>query len=525
MVTIEDDARPYINSEFAKQLEEKGASPIPVVIETERGAAQELAEQVTGFESARLNDAGIISSDRFAAIIDGNMINEIGRLDGVVKIHYDQPVSITEAGITSRLPPVPTFVQNPIQQYLSKPILEGFSPHDKYLGSGGVSPVETPGVNFAQLPPGDPIQTALSFIDHRRGTSFTNKEMIPTSETVAWVRDAPVTDATPGGNTQVAVLDTGHFPLEPTNNGRTPHMESMVPGEPPTDFMGHGSWCTNTVIGSRARSTWGDVQGVAEQAQYAHFKCLNTFPGFGQTSWILKAMERANNWGADVISMSLGGVQQGGIDEEPFSRFIRERCKENAGEQDGSIFVVAAGNAGPGTDEIGSPGVCEKALTVGSWSMMDAAPSYFSSRGPQGGWYAENRDVFEEHREQYGDEEFIKPDVVAPGGGRMTAGLSSQRAELLHQVETGWMEGIHDGLKDTRGLMKGTSMAAPHVAGLVTRLYDAGIIRNAAEVKQVVRDNQTVPEFPAEAVNANQSVGGKNVSVGWGPIRESLFKP
>jgi subtilisin family serine protease len=523
MVTIKPDARQYINSEFAKRLEEEGASPIPVVIETEPGKAEEIAAELTRTTDTELGDAGIISGTLFAAVIDGEQINEVARLPGVEKIHYDQPLSVTGEGITSRLPPLPTFVQNPVQKHLSRPILEGFSPHDKYLGSGGVSPVEIPGINFAQLPPGDPLQFILSFIDHRRGTDFTNKEFVPTQRSVEWIRDATLTNSSPGVNTQVAVLDTGHTPLEPSNNGRGPRLESYVPGEPPQDFHGHGSWCTNTAVGAPAPSTWGRVQGVAEQAQYGHFKCLNSFPGFGQTSWILKAMNRANEWGADVISMSLGGVQQGPIDEEPFSRFIRRNCKENAGDDAGSIFVIAAGNAGPDKWTIGSPGVAEKAVTVASWSMLDAAPSYFSSRGPQGDWYKRNPGRFERDREKYGDDEFLKPDVAAPGGGRETAEKSSQNDELLHQVSIGWMEGINDGLRDTRGMMKGTSMAGPHVAGLIARLYDGGIVRNASEVKQVVQDNAQVVEYPDAAENANEPVGGKNIAVGFGPMRESLF--
>lgn len=524
MVTIDDDAREYINSEFAKKLEEEGASPIPVVVETEPNLADEIAAEITGWTGIELGDAGIIAPDFFAAVIPGDTINEVARVDGVVKVHYDQPMSITDAGISSRLPAVPTFVQNPLQRYISGPLLDHFAPEDKYLGSGKTSPVEIPGFNFALLPPGDPVQALFSFIDHRHETDFTNKEFVMTSETVEWVRNSHLTDANPGVNTQVAVLDTGHTPLEPSNNGRAPTLESFVPGEPPSDLHGHGSWCTNTVGGAPAPSTWGRVQGVAEQAQLGHFKCLNSFPGFGQTSWIISAMEAANNWGADVISMSLGGVQQGPIDEDPYSRFIRRRCKENAGQDEGSIFVVAAGNSGPGRYEIGSPGVAEKAITVGSWSMLDAAPSFYSSRGPQGDWYAENPDVFEEHLSEYGPDEFLKPDMVAPGGGRMTEELDSRNEELLHQTEFGWMEGIHDGVRDTRGMMKGTSMAAPHVAGLVARLYDAGIVRTASEVKKVVKDNAPKYEYPEEIENGHEVIDGKHIADGFGPIREAQFE-
>ena len=102
--------------------------------------------------------------------------------------------------------------------------------------------------------------------------------------------------------------------------------------------------------------------GVAPNSIYGHFKALNTFPGFGKTSWILKAMNAALEWGADVISMSLGGQQQGRVGEDPYTRFIEANCKENAGDEDGAIFVVAAGNAGADGYTIGSPGVSFRAV-------------------------------------------------------------------------------------------------------------------------------------------------------------------
>ena len=300
---------------------------------------------------------------------------------------------------------------------------------------------------------------------------------------------------------------------------------SATPGEPPQDLHGHGSWCTYTVAGKPSPSSWGTCRGVAEGAQYGHFKALNSFPGFGKTSWILKAMERALDWGADVISMSLGGTQQGGVTEDPYCRFIRKNCKENAGDEEGAIFVVAAGNSGPDRYRIGSPGVAPKALTVASWSLTDAAPAVFSSRGPQGEWYEDNREAFNADRKEVGADEFVKPDCCAPGGGRSNQDRSDAEGELLFQSTTGWYDGLRDGLKDNRASMRGTSMATPAVAGLVKRLYDAGIVTTAGEVKQVVRDQGEVDEYPEAASGANATVSGKNIAVGHGPARESLFQP
>jgi subtilisin family serine protease len=213
------------------------------------------------------------------------------------------------------------------------------------------------------------------------------------------------------------------------------------------------------------------------------------------------------------------------VGEDPYTRFIEANCKENAGDEDGAIFVVAAGNAGADGYTIGSPGVSPKALTVGSWSLSDNSPAIFSSRGPQGAHYKDNQEQFQEDLSEFGADEFVKPDVVAPGGGRENAAKTDDADELLFQTSTGWYDGLRDGVKDGRANMKGTSMATPAVAGLVKRLYDAGIVTTAADVKQVVSERGGVGEYPDAAPGANETVEGKNIAAGFGVIRESLFDP
>lgn len=520
---IPEEARAKLNSEFARRIEESMSNPFDVVIEVEPSTSQETAEAIGGVEGATIDQIGVIGPAYISATLTEEALTEVSQIDSVVLVHQDQLVGVKDVVETVRDFPFLTAQKDPIRQQLSDAIFRWAGEKDPYLGYVGISPIEQPRFNFAQLPPGDPLQIAFSTAQQLSGANLTGEEYIPSGTTVEWMLDGEATVGHDGSDTQVSVIDTGHTPIEPANNGRTPVIESFVPGEPPMDGHGHGSWCTNTVAGGRAPSTWGQVSGVADGAEHAHFKALNTLPGFGKTSWILAAMNRAIEWGSDVISMSLGGAQQGGLDEDPYARFIRRNCKENAGDQNGAIFVVAAGNSGPEGYQIGSPGVSEKAITVGAWSVKDAAPSYFSSRGPQGDWYSRNTEAYSDHLQKYGANEFIKPDVTAPGGGRETEEKNNEEAELIHQSSVGWMEGVFDGLKDGRGLMKGTSMACPHVAGLVTRLYDSGIIRTAADVKRVVRERAEVPSFETAAPGANSTEEGKNIAVGFGPIRESLF--
>lgn len=512
-----------LNVEFARRIAEQGASPLNVVVETDFGAAEQVANVLPQIQGVQLGSSGVISPEFVAATLPSSALPAVADLDSVVKIHQDQLV-----GIKQETPPLPElpFLRpetRPIRQGVSNLAFDIAKVEDKYVGAVGISRVELPQLNFAQLPPGNPIQAAASITDDKLDLGITGTDYIATGESVDWILDGTATSGFDGKNAPVAVIDTGHTPIPPANGGRTPHLESMVPGEAPLDLLGHGTWCTYTAVGKRSPSTYGDCQGVATGADYAHFKALNSFPGFGRTSWIMEAMQRAYDWGADVISMSLGGAQQGPLDEDPYCRFIRRRCKENAGVDEGAIFVVAAGNSGPERWQIGSPGVSEKALTVGAWSMKDESPSFYSSRGPQGDWYSDNPEQFERDKGKYGAAEFVKPDVTAPGGGRETVSKNDEEGELLTQVSTGWMEGLYDGLKDTRGLMKGTSMSCPHVAGLVSRLYDAGVIETAAEVKRIARENSEAEGYPGAAQGANDDVDGKNITVGFGPIRESHF--
>jgi hypothetical protein len=525
MPDLPDDAKQFINTEFARRLESGDPPFIDVIIETRPGEADAVVDAVERIDGVTISATGIIDNQYIPATVPDPEIANIARIEGVELVHQDQLVGVLRMPLEARDIPFLSAENDPIRSTLSATLYQRFAPEDPYVGTIGISEVEVPRFNFAQLPPGDPFETLLAAADEYAGASTSGEELIPTSEVVDWYLDSGITQGAISDETKLSVIDTGHTPTPPENGFRFPRLESWVPGEPPADMMGHGSWCTNMAVGGSAPGAWGTVEGVAPGSRFAHFKALNTFPGFGKTSWILKSMSRSLEWGADVVSMSLGGAQQGPVDEDPYSRYIRDNCKENAGDEDGAIFVVAAGNSGPQRWTIGSPGVAPKALTVGAWSMIDGAPSVFSSRGPQGGWYAENTDTYQSHVEQFGADEFVKPDVTAPGGGRKNDALAGETDELLFQASTGWYDGLRDGLKDNRSNMKGTSMATPGVAGLVKRLYDAGIIDTAAEVKRVVRDRSVIEEYEDASEAANERRNGKNITVGFGRIYESLFDP
>ena len=224
-----------------------------------------------------------------------------------------------------------------------------------------------------------------------------------------------------GTGVTVAVLDTGIDVNHPDFAGQIDGTQSFVPGEGITDINGHGTHVASTIVGTGAASG-GDYKGVAPGADLIVGKVLGGPEGSGQDSWVLAGMEWAAQSGADVVSMSLGdSMPSDGTD--PMSQAVN-----NLSEQYGTLFVIAAGNAGP--ESISTPGAAASALTVGAVDKQDGL-AYFSSTGPLTVSGA------------------LKPDLVAPGVD-ITAARSQE---------------MTDGGEGLYRTISGTSMATPHVSG------------------------------------------------------------
>lgn len=124
--------------------------------------------------------------------------------------------------------------------------------------------------------------------------------------------------------------------------------------------------------------------------------------------------------------MSLGGqvIAPGGD--------VLSHAVDSLSTSSSTLFVVAAGNYGPGATTLTSPGIADDALTVGAVDKSDVlAP--FSSRGPRLGDRA------------------IKPDITAPGVNIVAARAAG--TTMGTPVDANYTSA------------SGTSMAAPHVAG------------------------------------------------------------
>ncbi len=221
---------------------------------------------------------------------------------------------------------------------------------------------------------------------------------------------------------------------------------------PAADVHGHGTHVAGIIAGQYAHGG-RNLVAMAPEARLHVYKVLDD-AGRGKDSWIIKALDhiaRTNEQAGGLVihgvNLSLGGPFDPGAyacGHSPLCRELRRLWRQ------GVVVVIAAGNEGytllQAEDgeiqanlalSIGDPANLEEAIAVGS--IHKESPhiyggSYFSSRGPT----ADGRQ---------------KPDVVAPGER-----ILSCRHRLL---------GTRQRVEDLYVEMSGTSMAAPHVSGLI----------------------------------------------------------
>ncbi|WP_433570289.1 S8 family serine peptidase [Streptomyces sp. CA-251247] len=243
-----------------------------------------------------------------------------------------------------------------------------------------------------------------------------------------------------GKGVKVAVLDTGIDVNHPDFAGLIDGTASFVPEESVTDINGHGTHVAGTIVGSGAASR-GDNKGVAPGADLFVGKVLGGEEGYGQDSWVMAGMQWAAESGADIVNMSLGdSYPTDGSD--PMSQTV-----DALSAQYGTLFVIAAGNAGPET--VSAPGAAASALTVAATDKQDQLAS-FSSTGPlahSGG---------------------MKPDIAAPG-----VDITAARSQEMTDGGQGFYRTI-----------SGTSMATPHVAGAAAILAQQHPDWTGAQLKE-----------------------------------------
>jgi subtilisin family serine protease len=146
----------------------------------------------------------------------------------------------------------------------------------------------------------------------------------------------------------------------------------------------------------------------------------------------------------------------------------------------GIVTAHSAGNSGSSCSSINTPAaIYDASFTVAATTSSDTIVS-FSSRGP----------VTVDGSNRF------KPDISAPG--------QSIRSTTRY---------------DNYGSMSGTSMAAPHVAGLVALILDADptLIGQVDAIEQLIRDT-AVPKTTTDGCGGDTSTAVPNHTFGYGRI-------
>ncbi|MFE2089470.1 S8 family serine peptidase [Streptomyces sp. NPDC059460] len=227
-----------------------------------------------------------------------------------------------------------------------------------------------------------------------------------------------------GSNVKVTVLDSGVDATHPDLAGRIAEAVDFTNSpKGAVDEHGHGTHVASTIAGT-GKASDGLRRGVAPGAKLSIGRVCGS-DGSCAGSAVIAGMEWAAKSGADVVNMSLGGAPSDGKD-------VLSQTVNTLSRTYGTLFVIAAGNAGPDSETVGSPGAADEALTVAAVDKSDQM-ARFSSRGPRVGDGA------------------VKPDISAPG-----VAIVAARAKGTAMGKP---------VDDYYTSASGTSMATPHMAG------------------------------------------------------------
>ncbi|QHJ69543.1 S8 family serine peptidase [Planococcus halotolerans] len=247
---------------------------------------------------------------------------------------------------------------------------------------------------------------------------------------------------------------------------------------PNTDSSsGHGTHVTGTVGGTGAMSG-GKYEGVAPGANLigygsgAGIAIMDTIGGFDY------ALTHQTEYNIRVITNSWGDTSDSNTDFDP-NHPINIATKKLY--ERGIITVFSAGNSGPGESTISgnykkAPWVVTVAAGNSSMELAD-----FSSRGvkDKGGTVVIDGETF-----TWAD----RPTVTAPGVDIVSTRVISPLSALSVEKDTSGISPAHLPYYTT---FSGTSMAAPHVAGIIALILEVDPTLSPAEVKALLQQSAT----------------------------------
>ncbi|MDQ2076641.1 S8 family peptidase [Marinimicrobium sp. ABcell2] len=237
-----------------------------------------------------------------------------------------------------------------------------------------------------------------------------------------------------GEDVIVAVLDTGvYLNHEDLRDKMLPGYDFHDGNDDPDEKNGNSNWHGTHVAGTVGASTNNSigVAGVSWQAKIMPVRVLGDEGGsrYNVIQGVRYAAGLSNDSGtvperrADVINMSLGGGGHSGSEQNLYHQVRSE----------GTLLVAAAGNED--TDQPMYPAAYDGVLSVAATDCRDRRAGY-SNYGPT-------------------------ISLAAPGGG--TNCLGNSNGGILSTVG----DDSGESLESAYAWLQGTSMASPHVAGVL----------------------------------------------------------
>ena len=310
-----------------------------------------------------------------------------------------------------------------------------------------------------------------------------------------------------GAGAKVFILDSG-IDAEKTDlapNLNTSLCKSFVPGEDwniqPGNYFNHGTHVAGII--AAANNSIG-VIGVAPQAEIVAVKVLSEYNGSGLFSWINEGIVYAADQGADVINMSLGTVlnKNGFVYDEDgklIGRYSPKSIQElihsvqraiDYAYKSGATIVVSGGNDYMNADGNGSaivlPADLNKVIAV-------------SATAPYGWIYDQttNLDVIASYSNTGGS----LIDVAAPGGD-----VDYPDDYYFYDMV------LSTGSGTSYFFAAGTSMAAPHVAGVAALI----VAKNGGQMAP--------NEVTKQLLKTADNIDGNGTSVLYGKGRVNAFR-
>lgn len=263
---------------------------------------------------------------------------------------------------------------------------------------------------------------------------------------------------------------------------------------PNTDTnSGHGTHCAGSVggLGTMSKGKYAGVATGADLIGYGSGGALFILDALGAYDWVMLNQAR---YGIRVMSNSWGS-------SGPFDVNNPVNVASLAAYKKNIISVFAAGNEGPGSDTHNPYAIAPWVISVGAGDRYGRLAD-FSSRGVRNHkekltydgktWTVENR-----------------PTIVGPGVDVVSTRVIGPVASLAAQQD---VETLEPAEVPFYTHMSGTSMATPHVAGIVALMLEANPALTPDQVKSILQQTATnIPgrepwEVGAGYVNAYAAV-------------------